>query len=187
MISYHNTKETVDDLIERLRELDGADRSVIMEQCAENMLRNTIDALLDAQVRAAVRAETQKWITILESERAVKSAGVVYVPPHEVFREKVTRTRAEAIKILGGKCTHCAYDNAAGLEIDHVFEDGAEHRKTNTGRGPAFFEDVVRNGRALYQLLCGTHHNEKTAGARDRLQETGQKLWEEIANVGEGA
>lgn len=91
----------------------------------------------------------------------------IFVPGFKEARQKIKADRAQAIARLGGKCEECDYDDPAGLEIDHIYSDGAEHRRTSGGRGAAFFADVVAEGRAFYQLLCGTHHNEKTKRDRD--------------------
>jgi len=41
----------------------------------------------------------------------------------------VRNMRDEAIRILGGKCSRCGFDDFRALQIDHINGDGAEERR----------------------------------------------------------
>lgn len=69
------------------------------------------------------------------------------------------RIRAEVIRLLGGRCLRCGFDDARALHVDHVHDDGAHDRLQFGGRRSyntyGFFRAVIEaasSGR--YQLLC---------------------------------
>lgn len=62
--------------------------------------------------------------------------------------------RLGAIALLGGRCADCGIDDPVVLNIDHVFDDGAdERRKLNPSQICArLVQGSLPRGR--YQLLC---------------------------------
>lgn len=86
-------------------------------------------------------------------------------------RDEIRNLRAAAIAKLGGRCanTECRYLNLDGtlgcndvfvLQIDHVFNDGAEERKTRTSLH-SFYKQVVCDDSGRFQLLCPTCNSRK--------------------------
>ena len=61
------------------------------------------------------------------------------------------RRRLDVIEALGPKCVDCGYTDIRALEIDHVYNNGAEHRKT--GRGSSYYKSMLDNLED-YQVLC---------------------------------
>ena len=67
--------------------------------------------------------------------------------------------RAEVIRVLGGHCVRCGFDDPRALHIDHVNDDGAADRERFGGRTSPL---VVRYQQTViaeaasgrYQLLC---------------------------------
>ncbi len=76
--------------------------------------------------------------------------------------------RKKVLALLGDVCAVCGADDPNGLEIDHRHNGGAQHRRECTP--VEIYQHVLRFGRAEFELLCGYHHNIKTAEARERAQ-----------------
>src|ERR1700757_1606373 len=74
----------------------------------------------------------------------------------EYMRNKRRELRRRAIEYLGGKCTRCGTTD--DLEIDHV--DRRTKKFTFGGRVLSWEKLVVELKKC--QLLCATHHLEKT-------------------------
>jgi 5-methylcytosine-specific restriction endonuclease McrA len=78
-------------------------------------------------------------------------------------RAKFQAERMAVIALLGGKCADCGEDDIRMLEIDHIFNDGSEHKKLR--RSPASRNRDVLSGTydaSRLQILCGNCHNVKT-------------------------
>lgn len=77
--------------------------------------------------------------------------------------------RAETLVALGGKCAWCGISDARVLQIDHIADDGNQHRAELQGLfnsknySLAIWRDVVKRGVTdRYQLLCKNCHTIKT-------------------------
>lgn len=69
--------------------------------------------------------------------------------------------RAEAIAAYGGACVCCGEAEPAFLELDHVNNDGCEHRRTT---GSHIERWAKRHGwPPVLQVLCGNCHRAKTS------------------------
>lgn len=71
--------------------------------------------------------------------------------------------RYKLLKILGGKCRICSLDKIKHLEIDHIYNDGAEER-TKYGSTEKIYGWYLENEDQAFrrlQPLCKEHHNEK--------------------------
>ncbi len=66
--------------------------------------------------------------------------------------------RAEMIEAYGGQCVCCGESEPAFLTVDHIHNDGAEHRKRKRGAGSGFSLaiELKKQGwpKDRYQLLC---------------------------------
>jgi hypothetical protein len=79
--------------------------------------------------------------------------------------------RAIVIKEYGGRCACCGEGNEKFLSIDHINNDGAEHKKklfgsSRHGSSAALYRWLIKNGfpRDNFRLLCyncncGRQHN----------------------------
>jgi len=71
--------------------------------------------------------------------------------------------RFKLLKVLGGRCRMCKMDTIKHLQIDHIYDDGADER---TKYGPSekiygwYIEHQEEAFRRL-QPLCREHHDEK--------------------------
>ena len=68
-------------------------------------------------------------------ERHNRSSNEFYYRNKTYYFDKshniYTRNKEKLFIILGGKkCVQCGYDNPLGLQIDHIFSDGAHDRRT---------------------------------------------------------
>jgi hypothetical protein len=90
------------------------------------------------------------------------------------------RNREEIIRILGGKCSECPWDDPLALVIDHVHSGGCKEY-LGGGGGNAYYHRLLKHLKALpqgaksdtYQLLCANHNMIKRYTkneARGRLQ-----------------
>jgi 5-methylcytosine-specific restriction endonuclease McrA len=78
------------------------------------------------------------------------------------MKERYHRRRKQAIELLGGKCAHCGTSEA--LEVDHI--DPALKTMTVT-RMYSMSEPKFLAELAKCQLLCNTHHVEKSKAERE--------------------
>jgi hypothetical protein len=75
---------------------------------------------------------------------------------HRRYRQNLRR---QVLKEYGHKCVHCGEKRYEFLTIDHIFNDGAAHKKQlgNKGRGgELIYIDIKRQGypKDKYQVLC---------------------------------
>lgn len=79
------------------------------------------------------------------------------------FKRKAISLRERILDTLGRKCTCCGETRRTMLEIDHVFNDGAEHRREVAIYGKrtisAVYEDILKHIQAgsqlrKFQILC---------------------------------
>jgi hypothetical protein len=71
--------------------------------------------------------------------------------------------RVSAIEAYGGKCEHCGITNVQYLTIDHIDDNGGEHRKELFGSsrqgGHTFYSWLKKNGYPPgYRVLCWNHN-----------------------------
>jgi len=68
-------------------------------------------------------------------------------------RAKFVQLRAEIIKVHGGACGHCGFNDPRALQIDHVHGGGRAERQT-VGTGIEYLKKVLNDTAGYYQLLC---------------------------------
>ena len=67
-------------------------------------------------------------------------------------REWAHKWRMLALKMLGGVCVHCGYNDWRALEIDHIEGNGAQERKEIRSHK---LHKLIANGLTKgYQILC---------------------------------
>lgn len=69
------------------------------------------------------------------------------------------RLRDEVLRLLGGKCVRCGFDDPRALQVDHIEGGGGqEHKLINSSY--TFNKRIVDNPerRQKYQLLCANHN-----------------------------
>lgn len=67
------------------------------------------------------------------------------------------RARLEIIKRYGGKCAMCGIDDPDVLAIDHIENNGNQHRRDikAAGNSTSFYRWIVRNNYPpMFQILC---------------------------------
>lgn len=73
--------------------------------------------------------------------------------------------REQCIMNYGGRCSCCGLSVQKYLQLDHVANDGADHRRelTSAGRGGSLYRWAVANNFPdRLQLLCANCHQAKT-------------------------
>ena len=73
--------------------------------------------------------------------------------------------RKACLKAYGGHCVCCGCHNPKYLQLDHVNDDGAEHRRqiANGSRGGSLYKWAYFNGFPhRLQLMCGNCHQAKS-------------------------
>jgi hypothetical protein len=150
---------TAENFGRRPRALDGFNG--ICRTCVRNRQNARYDLLrtkisFDVKTRRArlpgdeaekARKRSRDWYRS-NIERAKKST-----------RERSTTIRAEMIRAYGGRCACCGESNPLFLTIDHIDNDGAEHRrKLGVGRqsGSAVMMDLYKRKwpQEGFRLLC---------------------------------
>lgn len=108
----------------------------------------------DARVQARVRAASKARYHAHREEANAQA--------HEYNRT----TKEAALRIYGSACAVCG--STQDLEFDHVQGDGAAHRKREGNQ--TMLRRIARTGARLtdveLQLLCITHHREKSSAER---------------------
>jgi hypothetical protein len=69
--------------------------------------------------------------------------------------------RIEVLSHYGGKCSFCGDSNLNHLSIDHINNDGAEHRRNGFKSGKLYRWLRDNNYPDGFQVLCFTHNFEK--------------------------
>lgn len=86
-----------------------------------------------------------------------KNLARYYANPEPVLRrQKASRAalREMVLAAYGSKCACCGEEQKLFLAIDHVNNDGAEHRK-KVGKSDAFYRWLVENNYpSEFQILC---------------------------------
>jgi len=72
--------------------------------------------------------------------------------------------KEETIKAYGGKCVCCGETDLLFLTLDHVYNDGSQHRKKLMALGNTFYLKMRTLGYPKYglQVLCWNCHYAKT-------------------------
>ena len=75
-------------------------------------------------------------------------------PRHQEARRAQSRRRREKLVAdLGGECACCGEDRYEFLQIDHINDDGAEHRR-RLGRPNLATSDIRAHGLEHFRILC---------------------------------
>ena len=63
--------------------------------------------------------------------------------------------RLEVVRLLGGVCVKCGFDDTRALQIDHVNGGGGqERRKVSNQKMYTLILEEVKQGSSKYQILC---------------------------------
>lgn len=62
--------------------------------------------------------------------------------------------RTESIKLLGGKCIRCNFNDVRALQFDHINGGGNKNKKTINRRYELYVLEQIRNHSGIFQLLC---------------------------------
>lgn len=93
------------------------------------------------------------------------------------------RIKKQVFDLLGNKCVCCGEDESAFLTVDHINNDGADHRRRLTGdqHGGTLqvYADILKDVdyRSKYQLLCANCNL-----AKERLGYCPHHVPEEVQN-----
>jgi 5-methylcytosine-specific restriction endonuclease McrA len=71
----------------------------------------------------------------------------------------------EILNAYGNQCAICGQTKHQYLEIDHIYVDGAIHRKERNGQRGVYL-DIKNQGfpKDRFQILCANCHTAKTRG-----------------------
>lgn len=73
------------------------------------------------------------------------------------------KQKKKVFDLLGAKCAICGYEGLA-LDMDHVFNDGAEKRREHKAGTGGYINEILRSveaGEGRIQLLCANCNAEK--------------------------
>lgn len=82
-------------------------------------------------------------------------------------KQRITRRKYKDLVLshYGNKCKHCDFDDVRALQIDHIYNNGAEERKSLGGQqvsGWRFYKILIeRSYPEGYQTLCANCNNIK--------------------------
>ena len=79
------------------------------------------------------------------------------------------KQKGKVFDILGRKCVECGFDKIDAITIDHVFNDGAAHRRIHKAGTSQYINDILRSVKAnegRYQTLCMNCNSIKEARRR---------------------
>lgn len=85
------------------------------------------------------------------------------------------KNREDILRLLGGKCSECPWDDPRALVIDHVQSGGC--KEYLIGGGNAYYHRLLKHLKALpegtksdrYQLLCANHNMIKRYTKKEAL------------------
>jgi succinate dehydrogenase/fumarate reductase flavoprotein subunit len=74
-------------------------------------------------------------------------------------RERIQDLRERVFRVYGDKCVRCGFNDKRALQLDHVLDNGAEHRRglngaQNRGSSKVWRDAVAEYRPDLYQILC---------------------------------
>ena len=95
-------------------------------------------------------------------EEAIKRSREEYYNKRDWYKEYARAHRCElkslVISHYGGRCAVCGETHLAFLTIDHINNNGSEHRK-RVGMGDTFYQHLVSSDFPPgYQVLCWNHN-----------------------------
>lgn len=100
------------------------------------------------------------------SESAMPSITTTQERPHTIesckdcnrfyMREKARRyaieVREQLFRKLGNKCARCGFADIRALQLDHIYGDSGEAKRTH--RSTRYYRQVLRDVAVNYQILC---------------------------------
>lgn len=108
-------------------------------------------------------ARSRKWHKDHPKERRIIRMRT-YWKNKEVENEKsrayTFKRKLLVLHAYGGKhpkCKRCPVDDVRLLELDHIYNDGAKHRREVKAIGAGFYGWIIRNNypnKKRYQILC---------------------------------
>ena len=81
------------------------------------------------------------------------------------------RLRERVFDELGRECVRCGFGDVRTLQIDHVNNDGADHRRKHKAGSGQYMADILRSVKAnegKYQILCANCNVIKVAEEREK-------------------
>jgi hypothetical protein len=98
------------------------------------------------------------------------------------------RLRKKVLNAYGNKCVYCNEKHYEFLAIDHVNDNGAEHRRTiRNGDGNQVLREIVKEGFPnTYQILCHNCNSAKGFYKRNPIQIEREQLQITEGFMGEG-
>lgn len=84
--------------------------------------------------------------------------SVDLTPAAKDMRAWRARRRQKLLDLLGHECKRCG--STKNLEVDHVDDDGAEHRKSVKGDMNKYYQHVLDHPEQ-YQILCASCNRKK--------------------------
>lgn len=121
--------------------------------------------------RAEKKKEWQRQYRITHREERAASLKNWYQRHKEEQQDRAKKAQRELrLKVImhyGGRCAFCGDSNINHLSIDHINNDGAEHRRKLFGEGRSASGSKMYRWLASnnfpegFQVLCHTHNSEK--------------------------
>jgi len=106
------------------------------------------------------KSEKDKRYYRVKSENIRKKSREYYWKNRDsILKKGKERSRQVKLKVInhyGGKCECCGEDVVEFLTIDHIHNNGNEHRKALKGKGIKVYEDIIKNNypENEFRVLC---------------------------------
>lgn len=142
----------------------GAIKGKYVDYCRKCCLKNKKEAIHSCNICKIILDEINLTASSKAKFRYIcnicqNNAARVKASTYEA-REKAAlarqRLRLETMNAYGGKCNCCGLSQLEFLTIDHIFENGATHRKETNLKGSDFYRWLRKNNypQDEYQCLC---------------------------------
>lgn len=105
--------------------------------------------------------KSTKCINCIDAAKQYQSANLGKISSYN--RKAYVKLKIEVINAYGGKCACCHETTFEFLTLDHINNDGADHRRKVGGYTRKVWSDLKKNGfPPIMQVLCANCHLAKT-------------------------
>lgn len=114
----------------------------------------------EAQIKRCTRCKVYRPLGdfFIDKSRVTRLSPYCFYCKRAYERQLRARRREDIFELLGHKCAQCGFDDKRALEVDHIFNDGAECRRKLKSNPPhqllKQIKASIAAGNPRFQILC---------------------------------